>query len=117
MKHIKSQSKDWQDKEGYSKKVFLSEDDLKHKGALVQRLRIKSGDIGKDHHHKKQTEVFYFEKVNGWFKIKGEKIDLSPGDVLVVEPGDSHAAGNESDEDFEYMAFKVNWEDNDLYWD
>jgi len=36
MKIVKQNSKEWQQKKGYSKKIFLNEDDLNYKGGLVQ---------------------------------------------------------------------------------
>lgn len=117
MKIIKSESKEWLQKEGYSKKIYLNEIDLGHKGALVQKLKIKTGESAPMHHHEKQTEIFYFLNNNGYFVVNDKKIEVESDDILVVEPFDRHIAVNESGEDFLYMAFKVNYEENDLFWD
>jgi hypothetical protein len=53
MKFVKSKDIDWQEKKGYSKKVFLNEEDLKTPGALVQQIRIKPQEEAALHYHKK----------------------------------------------------------------
>jgi len=118
MKFVKTTSKKWEAKPGgYSKKIFLNERDLNYPGGLVQELKIKPGDICANHYHKKQTEIFYFTSTNGWFEVEGKKIDIEKGDVLVVEPNDMHRAGNESDKDFVYVAFKFNYSSEDSYYE
>lgn len=117
MKIIKSESKEWLQKDGYNKKIYLNGDDLGYKGALVQKLKIKTGENAPVHHHEKQTEIFYFLNENGYFIVNEEKIEVSTDDVLVIEPGDRHVAINESGKDFLYMAFKLNYEEDDMVWD
>lgn len=117
MKLIKSEDKEWLQKQGYSKKIYLNENDLNIKGGLVQKLLVKSGETAKAHHHEKQTEIFYFLNDNGYFIVNDQKIEVNPDDVLVVEPFDIHTAVNETGKDFLYMAFKFNYSENDLYWD
>lgn len=117
MKIVRSADKGWQDKDGYSKKIFLDEDDLHHPGSLVQEIKIKAGESAKPHHHKVQTEIFYFLTENGYWIINGQQMDFRIGDVLVIEPGDKHAVINDSAQDYIYLAFKIKYEPNDLYWD
>lgn len=117
MKLIKSESKEWVEKEGYSKKIYLNEIDLTHKGELVQKLRIKPGEAAKPHYHKKQTEIFYFLNNNGYWIINDKKIEIAIDDVLVIEPMDKHVAINNTKKDFLYMAFKFNYNEDDLFWD
>jgi len=117
MKFIKTGEKEWEDKKGYSKRIFLDEKDLKHPGALVQEIKIKARDRAESHFHKKQTEIFYFLNTNGYFIVNGEKIVPTVGDIIVVEPNDKHITVNDSDKDFLYMAFKVNYDEKDSYWD
>ncbi|MEI8067852.1 MAG: cupin domain-containing protein [Candidatus Shapirobacteria bacterium] len=117
MKLIKSESKEWLQKEGYSKKIYLNENDLNIKGGLVQKLLVKSGETAQEHHHEKQTEIFYFLNENGYFIVNGEKVEVKIDDVLVVEPFDIHTAVNKTGKDFSYMAFKFNYEESDLIWD
>lgn len=117
MKIIRAESKDWQDKQGYSKKIFLDENDLNYPGGLVQEIKIKPQEKAMSHYHKKQTEIFYFLTDNGYWIINGEKQIFNIGDVLVIEPFDKHTTINESDIDYTYLAFKFNYSQDDLYWD
>jgi len=117
MKLIDTNKQDWEDKEGYSKKIFLDEKDLNHPGALVQMIKVKAGERAESHHHKIQTEIFYFFDNTGFFIVNGEKVNLKAGDILVVEPNDKHTAESTGDNDFVYLAFKTDYSSDDLYWD
>lgn len=117
MKHITEESKQWLEKQGYSKKIFLDAKELNFPGAHVQALRIKPHEQANSHYHKQQSEIFYFLNNNGHFIVNGVKIILKPGDVLLIEPGDRHIVVNDTDKDFLYIAFKLNYEESDSYWD
>lgn len=117
MKIIKSEDKNWQEKEGYSKKIFLDETDLNCKGSLVQEIKIKAREKAENHFHKIQTEVFYFLTDNGYWIINNQKRTFKIGDILVIEPGDKHSTINETDQDYIYLAFKIKYDPTDLYWE
>lgn len=117
MRLIDTNKEKWLDKEGYSKKIFLNEKDLNHPGALVQMIKVKVGERAQPHHHKIQTEIFYFFDNRGFFIVNGEKIDLKASDILVIEPNDKHTAESNCDKDFIYLAFKTKYSEDDLYWD
>ena len=101
MQLIRPQGKDWQEKTGYSKKILLNFEDS-HQGIVIQQIKIKPGEIAKAHFHKKQTEIFYFNEINGEFMVNGKNVALQPTCVLVVEPNDIHEVKNTSEKDFEY---------------
>ena len=115
MKFLQTEAFGWIDKQGYSKKIFLDENDLKHPGALVQMIKIKAHDEAKSHFHKKQTEIFYFLNANGYFTVNGGKVTPKAGDIIVVEPYDKHIVTNNTESDFLYLAFKVNYDESDCY--
>ena len=117
MKVIKSQEKNWLEKKGYDKKVLLDGSDLGFPGIVVQEVRIKPGETASVHYHKKQTEIFYFLDSNGYWLINGDEYRFSKGDVLVIEPNDRHEVINDTEEDYEYLAFKLNSEEGDFYED
>lgn len=116
MKVIKSQNKEWLDKQGYSKRVLLDGKNLGQTGFLLQEIKIKIGETVKEHYHKKQTEIFYFLTKNGYWIINGEKMTFEIGEVLVIEPLDKHMTVNDSSKDYIYLAFKLNYHPNDFYW-
>lgn len=117
MKFLQANDFEWKEKEGYSKKVFLDENDLNHPGFLVQTIKIKAHEKVASHFHKKQTEVFYFLNENGYFVVNNEKIIPKIGDIIVIEPNDKHTVVNNSNADFLYVAFKINYNEDDCYWD
>lgn len=47
--------------------------------------------------------------------MNNEKIIPQKGDILVIEPNDMHTVMNDTDQDYVYLAFKVNYTDNDLH--
>lgn len=116
MKIIKSGSKTWLEKPGYSKKILLDEKDLGQFGSLMQEIKIKAGETAKEHFHKKQTEVFYFSNNNGYWIVNGEKITPDVGDVLIIEPFDKHATISNDKTDYVYLAVKFNYDPDDFYW-
>jgi len=117
MKFIKSSEKSWDKKEGYSKKIFLTEKDLNISGAHVQQIKIKPHETAKKHYHKIQTEIFYFLNNNGYFVVNGKKITIKQGDIIVIEPNEKHETVNDTDNDLLYLAFKLNYKEEDFYWD
>jgi quercetin dioxygenase-like cupin family protein len=116
MKKINKNDGVWIRKAGYSKKVFLDDKELGKPGIFFQQLKIKPGQIAKNHYHKKQTEIFYFLNNKGYFVVNGKKIVVKKGDILVIEPGDEHEVVNNSKEDFLYLAFKFDVDSEDFYW-
>lgn len=117
MKFIQSKSQTWDDRQWYSKKIFLTDMELWTPGAHVQEVKIKPGETAKNHYHKIQTEVFYFLNDNGYFIVNGEKVPAKPGDIIMIEPWDMHEVVNNTDKDFLYVAFKLNYKQEDLYWE
>jgi quercetin dioxygenase-like cupin family protein len=113
MKIIKSKESSWIDKQGYSKKILLND---KNNKVIVQKVKIKPGETAKYHHHKIQTEIFYFLSENGKWKVNNLEISIKAGDILVIEPMDMHEVENNSTEDYIYLAFKINFIENDSYW-
>lgn len=115
MKYVKEKSKNWDEKEGYSKRIYLTEKDLDISGALVQQIKIKTGEVAKEHYHKIQTEIFYFLNNNGYWIVNDIKIVPGKGDVMVIEPNDRHEVVNDTKEDYLYVAFKYNYRLEDNY--
>lgn len=114
MQVIKSKDKNWEEKEGYNKKILI--DDIDKNNVVFQEVKIKPGEIAKTHFHKIQTEIFYFLDDNGYWVINGEKMKFEIGDVLIIEPMDEHSVVNETDKDYVYLAFKYNYDPKDIYW-
>ncbi len=117
MKFVQSNSKQREDKKGYSKKIILNEEELNNPWSLVQQIKIKAWDTAASHFHKIQTEIFYLLDENGYRIVNDEEIHPQAWDVLVIEPNDKHTVVANATTDYIYLAFKIKYDPNDLYRD
>jgi len=117
MKFVKWSSRQREDKQGYSKKIFLNEKELNAPWNLVQQVKVPAWQKAEIHYHKIQTEVFYFSDDIGYRIVNGETIYPKAWDVLVIQPNDKHTAVNETNKDYIYICFKINYATNDFYLD
>jgi quercetin dioxygenase-like cupin family protein len=58
--------------------------------------KIKPGQHCPAHNHPDMWEVYLVESGQGIIVLNGEKINLQPGDRLIVEPGEEHSMQNHS---------------------
>lgn len=116
MKFVRLTQKKWLKKMGYSKKILLTEKDLKSKGNLVQIIKNKGHTEIKPHYHKDMTEVYHIIKGNAVVFCGDTKVRAQPGDTLLCEPGEVHGLDNDTDNDFLFVVFKINANDEDMYW-
>ncbi len=101
--------------QGYVKRVLIDESSLGIPGSFMQEVEFKKGDVVRQHHHRFQTEIFYALD-EAPFEINGNKVTMSPGDIVVCEPGDVH--GNPViPRDFRILVLKVNFRENDIVWE
>lgn len=117
MKIVKSKEKDWIKTDGYFKKILLTEDDLKSPGNLVQIVKAEKGTSIKPHHHNKTSELFYILKGNGVLFVGDNKQRRKEGDIIFCEAGETHGVINDTDEEFIWLVFKINFTKNDTIWD
>jgi quercetin dioxygenase-like cupin family protein len=110
MKLVQSYTKHRDEKQGYSKKILINDP-----WSFVQEIKIKPGEMAQSHYHKVQTEVFYFLNDNGYRVVNGKKITPKKWDVLVIEPNDKHTIINNTDQEYLYLAYKVNYNPDDSY--
>lgn len=117
MKLIKSGGRDWQIGQDYFKRELLKLDTGDHSNFFIQEVRLKKQTQAKLHYHQEQTEIFYAIKNQGYFIIGQDRIDLKPGDILVIDPGEKHTVGNDTDDEFVFLAMKLNYNKKDTYSD
>ncbi len=115
MKHVRTARIPWEVKTGYSKRVLLNGEELGRPGIRVQELSLEPGEVAASHFHRKQTEIFYFPEATGEFIVNGERVQLLPGDVLVIEPNDHHKVRCTGDEEFRYVVFKLDFAEDDSF--
>ena len=116
MKFVKIDEKGWLERQGYSKKILLTEDDLKSKGNLVQIVKNEAHTEIKPHYHEQMIEIYHVLKGNAVVFCGDTRVRTRPGDSLLCEPGQVHGVVNDTDEDFQFVVFKINAKDEDMYW-
>jgi len=117
MKIIKTEEKEWKKSNGYYKKILLSENDLKSKGNLVQIVKVDKKTNIEPHYHKKASEIFFILKGNGILFVGNDKQRRKEGDIIFCEPGEIHGVINDTDDEFVWLVFKINFTENDTFWD
>jgi quercetin dioxygenase-like cupin family protein len=116
MKFVKMDEKEWLERQGYSKKILLTEDDLKSKGNIVQVVRNKAHTEIKPHYHEHMKEIYHILKGNAVVFFEDTRVRAHPGDTLLCEPREVHGVVNDTDEEFMFVVFKINAMDDDMYW-
>lgn len=88
---------------------ILSKEELNGHGSMYAMGILKPGcSIGR-HQHVDNTEPYFILKGKGTFvDDDGSRTEVGPGDVCVIEVGQSHALENNSDQDLVFMALIYN---------
>ena len=116
MKFVKFTMEGWLERQGYSKKILLTEEDLKSKGNIVQIVKNKAYTKIEPHYHKEMTEIYHILKGNAVVFCGNTRVRVLPGDTLLCEPGEVHGLNNDVNEEFLFVVFKINANDEDMYW-
>ena len=116
LKFVKLGEKGWLERQGYSKKILLTEDDLRSKGNLVQVVKNEAHTEIKPHYHKQMVEIYHVLKRNAVVFCGETRVKAQPGDTILCEPGEVHGVVNDTDEEFQFVVFKINAKDDDTIW-
>ena len=116
MKFVQSNDRSWLKRQGYSKAILLTEQDLRSKGNLVQIIKNEAHTEIKPHYHRQMIEVYYILKGNAIVFCGDKRVRAEPGDTLLCEPREVHGLINNTDEDFLFVVFKMNTKDDDTFW-
>ena len=116
MKFVTLDEKDWLKRQGYSKKILLTEEDLKSKGNIVQVVKNAPHTEIKPHYHNNMKEIYHILKGNAIVFCGDKRVRANPGDTLLCEPKEVHGLVNDTDEEFLFVVFKINANDEDMYW-
>lgn len=117
MKRVTVDPDTWIEGRGYRKNRLLTAEELRSEGALVQIVSIPPGSHVPAHHHETSIEVYYILRGECEIKVNGERYTLTPGDMMLMEPGDVHALTSTGGEPFELLVFKTNAVEGDTFWD
>jgi len=95
-------------KKDYKKSVLLSLSDLsKYPGHVLQTVTIPPHTKQRKHLHHKQTEIGYVLSGHAIYYINDIPHEMTKGDVIIDEPGESHYILNSSEEDFVILISKI----------
>ena len=88
---------------------ILSADELMGHGTIYAHLVVPPHCSLGFHQHVENTEPYYVLKGKGIFVDNdGSRTEIVPGDVCVIEVGQSHAIENPFEEPLEFMALVIN---------
>lgn len=83
----------------------VTEEELMGHGKLYARVVLKPNSSVGYHQHVGETEPYLILKGKGTFiDNDGSRTEVGPGDVCIIEVGQSHGLENNSNEDLEFMA-------------
>ncbi|MDP1834096.1 MAG: cupin domain-containing protein [Candidatus Moranbacteria bacterium] len=68
---------------------------------------FKPGQSVPAHKHDTAFEVFYILSGKAEFIVNDEKIELTAGDCITIEPGENHPQSNPYDEDVTWLYFVI----------
>jgi quercetin dioxygenase-like cupin family protein len=109
------ESKNWIEATGYKKKTIFDENDLNKQGSVLQLNIVEPNTLLTPHHHKKMTEAVYVLSGEGAIIINNKEFLMKPGDLLTIQPNETHTANNSSDKEFRYLVFKTNFSGDDKF--
>ena len=116
LKFVKLDKEGWLPRQGYSKKILLTEEDLKSKGNIVQIIKNSPHTEIKPHYHEKMTEIYHVVKGNAIVFCGDTEVRAYPGDTLLCEPKEVHGLVNDTNGEFQFVVFKINAKNDDLNW-
>ncbi|MDX1813711.1 MAG: cupin domain-containing protein [Candidatus Bathyarchaeia archaeon] len=116
MKLVKLNEKEWLHRQGYSKKILLTEDDLKSEGHIVQIVKNRAHTEIKPHYHEWMIEIYHVLSGNAIVFCGDLRTRVESGDTLLCEPREVHGVVNDTDNDFVFAVFKINAKDDDMVW-
>ena len=116
MKFVKYDEKEWLEREGYSKRILIREDELKSRGNLVQIVKSDPHTEIKPHYHKETTEIYHILEGNAILFIGDERIRAKERDTFLCEAGEVHGVINDTEEEFLILVFKINAKEDNSYW-
>lgn len=115
MKLVNENDKQWENHEGYSKKILYNTNELPGNTNQLQRMKIPKGSKVAKHYHEQTSEIFYCLKGRAKFSIEGREFEFKEGDAVLCEAGEMHEV-MEVPEDLHFLTFKINKKENDTMW-
>jgi quercetin dioxygenase-like cupin family protein len=116
MIHIKANKIDWQKEPGYARGVLFPYGNELDPGVQVQINTFEPGGGAGNHKHLEQTEFIYCLEGRLKLTFREREVIFEPGDLLVIESGDEHAAENIGESAVKLLTVKINGSPDDTEW-
>ena len=98
-------------------KVLVDEKRVEGAPLGLYHLTFAPGGSSTEHVHKTEVEVFYCLKGKGRTVVAGREIELVPGRVVYIHPGESHQTFCAGNEDFEMLCLFSPVQTDNPIWD
>jgi len=114
--HIKSKNTKWQEETRYSRGVLFPYGNEIDSRLQVQLNTFEPGQGASNHKHLTQTEFIYCLEGTLNLTFEDREIIFRSGDLLIIEPGDEHAAENIGKETVKLLTLKIDGSPDDTEW-
>lgn len=104
---------DWIEEEGYSRQALAPSAILEDDTTSMEVLEVPADSELDPRHHERTEEIFFVLQEGGTLVVNGAAFTPEEGEIIVCEPGDTHAVINDSDQAFRLLVVKLNKEEDD----
>ncbi|NTW13806.1 MAG: cupin domain-containing protein [Candidatus Moranbacteria bacterium] len=88
------------------KKVFIGKGEIPNL-MMFGEATFKPGQSVDTHSHDTMFEVFHIQTGKVVFAVNDERVEVSAGDCITIEPGEKHRQSNESDQEVTWLYFGI----------
>ncbi len=104
---------DWIEEDGYSRQVLAPSAILEDDTTAMEVLEVPADSEIDPRRHDRTEELFFILQEGGTLVVNEAAFTPEKGEVIVCEPGDTHAVINDSDQAFRILVVKLNREEDD----
>ena len=87
---------------------LLEESQMHGKAKVFARVALRPGSLAPLHKHEGSFEAFYILAGKGLVDDNGVQAEVTVGDVVFTDDGESHSITNVGENDLEYIALVIN---------
>lgn len=87
---------------------LLEEEQMHGEAKVFARIALRPGSMAPQHKHEGSFEAFYILAGHGEVNDNGVMAEVTVGDVVFTDDGESHSIRNIGQTDLEYIALVIN---------